>query len=110
MSFFKKLFSQKETSPAEPNEASMPATSEPAPEATTPTPAGDSTPAPEGAAPAQPRERKFLAYDAFGRQVVLGREEWLKNVIPQQLKNAWDKPEQLGTIILHSVADGLAMR
>ena len=107
MSFFKKLFSQKGTSPAEPNEASMPATSEPAPEATTPTPAGDSTPAPEGAAPAQPRERKFLAYDAFGRQVVLGREEWLKNVIPQQLKNAWDQPEQLGTIILHSVADGL---
>ncbi|MBP6307472.1 MAG: hypothetical protein KA334_02040, partial [Opitutaceae bacterium] len=108
MSFFKKLFSQKETSPAESNEASMPATSEPSSESTSGTPATDAGQSPEGAAPAQPRERKFLAYDPFGRQVALGREEWLKDVIPQQLKSAWDNPEQLGTIILHSVADGLA--
>lgn len=109
MSFFKKLFSQKETDPALPPET--PAATEnngPATEsAATPTdnPAASAgsgtTTAPD------PQERKFRAYDAFGRELLMNREEWLAKVLPQHLQEAWDNPELLGSTIMYSLADGL---
>ena len=55
-----------------------------------------------GAAPAD----GIRAFDEYGRQIVVPREEWGANVIPGMLKEAWESPDQLYMVILNSLNDG----
>lgn len=46
------------------------------------------------------------AFDQFGREVMVPREEWRTNVIPGMLKEGWDDPERLYGVILNSINEG----
>ena len=46
------------------------------------------------------------AFDQYGREVIVPREEWRTTVLPGMLKEAWDKPDQLYLLILNSLNDG----
>lgn len=48
------------------------------------------------------------AFDQYGREVMVPRDEWRTNVIPNMLKEAWDNPDQLYVMILNSLTDGFA--
>ena len=45
------------------------------------------------------------AFDQYGREVIVAREEWAANVLPNMIKEAWDEPEQLYVILLNSFND-----
>lgn len=46
------------------------------------------------------------AFDEFGRQVIVPREEWRTKVIPGMVQEAWDDPDRLYGVILNSLNDG----
>ena len=46
------------------------------------------------------------AFDQYGREVQVPREEWRTNVIPGMLKEAWDDADQLYAVILNSINEG----
>ena len=46
------------------------------------------------------------AFDQYGREVMVPREEWRTNVIPGMLKDAWDDAERLYGVILNSINEG----
>ena len=48
------------------------------------------------------------AFDQYGREVMVPREEWRTEVIPGMVKEAWENPEQLYVLILNSLNDGFA--
>ncbi len=48
------------------------------------------------------------AFDQYGREVMVPRDEWRTNVIPGMLKEAWENPDQLYVLILNSLNDGFA--
>ncbi len=46
------------------------------------------------------------AFDQDGREVVVPREEWVGNVLPGMVKEAWEAPEQLYLVIVNSLNAG----
>jgi tetratricopeptide (TPR) repeat protein len=46
------------------------------------------------------------AFDQFGREVIIPREEWRTNILPGMLKEVWEQPDQLYLLILNSLNDG----
>ena len=46
------------------------------------------------------------AFDQYGREVQVPREEWRTNVIPGMLKEAWDDADRLYAVILNSINEG----
>ena len=61
-----------------------------------------------GVAMVAPPEDGIRALDEQGREIVVPREEWKRNVIPGMVKQAWDDPDQLYLILLNSLNDGFA--
>jgi hypothetical protein len=56
--------------------------------------------------PQQPPRDGIRAFDQFGREVVIPREEWRANVLPGMLQEVWEQPEQLYVLVLNSLNDG----
>ncbi len=46
------------------------------------------------------------AFDQDGREVVVPREQWANEVLPNMVKDAWDSPEQLYLVIVNSLNAG----
>ena len=46
------------------------------------------------------------AFDQNGREVIVPREEWAANVLPNMVKEAWDDPDQLYFVIVNSLNEG----
>lgn len=93
MGIFDKLFGKKQP-PAAP--ASTPPSSASASAASAP-------PSPAPDADAQPM---IQAFDAYGRPVLVPREEWRTKVLPENLRAHWDDPDALYQLVLRSVDDG----
>ena len=53
----------------------------------------------------QPQEG-IRAFDQNGQEVVIPREEWRTNVLPQMLADLKEQPDQLYVLILNSMNDG----
>jgi tetratricopeptide (TPR) repeat protein len=49
------------------------------------------------------------AFDQYGREVMVPREEWRTNVIPGMLKEAWDDADRLYAVILNSINEGFVV-
>lgn len=93
MGIFDKLFGKKQP-PAQPATPPSPtaraATPEPAATDAPPTDAGD----------------MIQAFDAYGRPILIPREEWRKNVLPANLRAHWDNPDVLYDLVIRAVEDG----
>jgi tetratricopeptide (TPR) repeat protein len=46
-------------------------------------------------------------FDEFGRELFITKEQWRTSVLPGTLKSNWNNPDQLYTIIVGSLNDGL---
>ncbi len=46
------------------------------------------------------------AFDQDGREVIVPREQWVNEVLPNMVKEAWDSPEQLYLVIVNSLNAG----
>ncbi|MBN2068091.1 MAG: hypothetical protein JW739_00475 [Opitutales bacterium] len=52
-------------------------------------------------------EKKTIkAYDGFGREIEVGRDEWLNNVLLPHLKKSWDNADELYQSIYNGFNDG----
>lgn len=65
--------------------------------------------------PEQPIEREpsqqappdgIRAFDQDGREILVPREQWRTEVLPQMLQETWSNPDQLYGLILNSLNDG----
>lgn len=58
--------------------------------------------------PAPPSGGKdtFQVFDQYGREMFISRADWEKNVLPGTIRNAWNDPEQLYTVLVGSLSDG----
>ncbi|ADW67362.1 tetratricopeptide repeat protein [Granulicella tundricola] len=56
----------------------------------------------------QPPVDGIRAFDEQGREILVPREEWSTNVLPNMILQAWDQPDQLYMVILNSLNDGFA--
>ncbi|HET6843942.1 MAG TPA: hypothetical protein VFK06_20040 [Candidatus Angelobacter sp.] len=45
-------------------------------------------------------------YDQFGRELFIEKERWRKDVLPGNLKSAWNHPDQLYSVIVNALNDG----
>jgi tetratricopeptide (TPR) repeat protein len=45
-------------------------------------------------------------YDAYGRELLITREQWRDNILKGTIQKAWDKPDELYTIIASALHDG----
>lgn len=45
------------------------------------------------------------AFDAYGREIQITREDWRKKVLPGQFKQHWNNPEMLATCITQALRD-----
>jgi len=101
MSFFRKLFGSKKSKqrplkkePAHPN----------------PVPAEPSPAKPDTAAKASPGPSNdnelITVYDQFGREMRLTREQWLNNVLLDNLKKHWEQPDELANLLVNAFQDG----
>jgi tetratricopeptide (TPR) repeat protein len=46
------------------------------------------------------------AFDQYGREVLVPREEWRTNIIPGMLNEAWNDADRLYSVILNSINEG----
>jgi Flp pilus assembly protein TadD len=46
------------------------------------------------------------AFDAYGREIFIARDEWRTNVLPANLQAQWSSPDGLYGVILHALDDG----
>ena len=46
------------------------------------------------------------AFDAEGREVIIPREDWRTQVLPQMIQDARDQPDQLYVLVLNSMNEG----
>jgi tetratricopeptide (TPR) repeat protein len=56
--------------------------------------------------PGQTPPATIRAFDQYGREVMVPREEWAANILPGMLKESWDNPDQLYGVILSNLNDG----
>lgn len=62
------------------------------------------TPAP--APPPPPAGEPIRVYDKFGREAAIDRETWRTQVLPHNLRKAWDHPEELSALVIMALKDG----
>jgi tetratricopeptide (TPR) repeat protein len=55
---------------------------------------------------ATPPADGIRAFDSYGREVIVPREEWRTNVLPGMVRQAWENADQLYMVILNSLNDG----
>jgi len=53
-----------------------------------------SQPPSAAADPAQNGEQ-IQVHDQFGRELFISRDQWRKSVLPNTIRNAWTKPDEL---------------
>lgn len=94
MSILKKLFGKKPTN-------------EPVPAAHPPPAAPDPVAAPASATEQNPADNPNLirAYDAYGREIYVTREQWRDNVLLGAIEQNWNDAEQLAGLIIQSLND-----
>lgn len=46
------------------------------------------------------------AYDNYGRELFISKDEWRKNVLPGSIQSQWNNPDQLYGVILGALNDG----
>jgi hypothetical protein len=46
------------------------------------------------------------AYDNYGRELFISKDEWRKNVLPGSIQSQWNNPDQLYGVILGAMNDG----
>ena len=63
---------------------------------------------PANPAPVDPANDKNLirAFDKYGREIFITKENWRTSVLPGSIKANWNNPEQLYGIIFNSLNDG----
>jgi tetratricopeptide (TPR) repeat protein len=59
-----------------------------------------------GGSPAVTAHEGIRAFDQQGREVVIPREQWRTEVLPNLLKEVWEQPENLYFVLLNSYNDG----
>lgn len=47
------------------------------------------------------------AFDKFGRELLIPRQEWIEGVLLGQIKKEWNNPEALAGILIQSFSDGI---
>ena len=52
------------------------------------------------------KEDKIKAYDKFGREIYISREQWVNGILKGNLEKHWEEPQELYNIILMAVNDG----
>jgi tetratricopeptide (TPR) repeat protein len=55
-----------------------------------------------------PAEDPISAYDEYGRQVTIGREDWRQKVLLPQLRKQWNDPDALCGTLIPALNDGFA--
>ena len=45
------------------------------------------------------------AYDEYGREIFISKEDWRKNVLPGALQKAWNNPDELYNTIVTALQD-----
>jgi len=45
-------------------------------------------------------------WDGYGREMYIPREHWRAKILPDRIKAAWDKPDELFGLIYASIDDG----
>lgn len=48
----------------------------------------------------------IIAYDEFGRELYISKDEWRKKVLPGQLQKDWNNPDNLYNDIVTAIQDG----
>ncbi len=70
----------------------------------------EATPLPELQVEPQPGQpaapEAIRAFDQNGREVLIPREQWRTEVLPNMLRESWSNPGQLYSLILNSLNDG----
>jgi tetratricopeptide (TPR) repeat protein len=58
-------------------------------------------------ASADPAQNKDLirVHDQFGRELFISRDQWRKSVLPNTIRNAWTKPDELYGVIITALQD-----
>lgn len=92
MSFFKKLFGSGK------NPESQASTPPPLPE-----------PAARSAAPPGSEGEPIKAFDKFGREILISRQDWIDSVLLGEIKKQWNDPDALAGILIQSFSDGFFM-
>ena len=46
------------------------------------------------------------AFDGYGREMFISKQQWRENVLPESLKKVWNQPDELYSIILAALNDG----
>lgn len=89
MSFFKKLFGKGKPAPVQ-----APSTPKP--------------PAPASAPPSDPSKdpNMIRVFDGYGRELFITKQAWRDGVLLENLKKAWDKPDELYNMIVSALNDG----
>jgi tetratricopeptide (TPR) repeat protein len=68
----------------------------------------EAVPAPESSLDSNSADNKNLikVYDAYGRELLITRQEWRDKVLLGNLKLTWDQPDKLYTHIVFALQDG----
>ena len=53
------------------------------------------------------KREPIRAFDKFGRELLIPRDEWLHNVLPGQLKQDWNDADSLARDIIQAFQDGI---
>ncbi|HEY0079484.1 MAG TPA: tetratricopeptide repeat protein [Pyrinomonadaceae bacterium] len=63
----------------------------------------------QSAQPINPNNQdvRIKVYDAYGREFLITKDEWGKNILPQKLSQVWDSPDELYAVIVSALEDGL---
>jgi tetratricopeptide (TPR) repeat protein len=104
MSILNNFFGKKPADGSDQNEQQAPQQEEPNQVAAPAAPEAQQQ-APQGA-PADNKPEKIHAFDSFGREVLVPRDEWRKEFLEKGLKEVWDNADQLSFIIMKSLEDG----
>ncbi|WP_241061003.1 tetratricopeptide repeat protein [Achromobacter xylosoxidans] len=101
MSFLKKLLG-KQAAPA--HDGAAPA----ADAASVPEPISEpiSEPDSEPASAPDSQADMIRAYDAYGREIFVPRDQWRDNVLAGAIERHWDDPDSLAGLIIQSLGDG----
>ncbi len=88
MSLFRKIFGVGKNSDLQPPSRSNPLSTR-------------QSPAPESSV-----GEPIKAFDNFGREILIPRQEWIDNVILPNLKRVWNQPDDLAGFLINAFSDG----
>ena len=52
-----------------------------------------------------PKEKMIKAYDSYGREILMTRQNWIDSVLEGAIKKAWNNPDELASVITQSFYD-----